>query len=60
MSSTPSSIPQPGQVLLGKYEVERVLGQGGMGVVVAARPLVLEEKVAIKFLREDVSGTSRA
>jgi serine/threonine-protein kinase len=39
-----------GEVLVGKYRVERVLGQGGMGVVVAARHLQLEETVALKFL----------
>jgi len=41
---------QPGQVLLGKYRIERVLGIGGMGVVVAATHITLEERVAIKFL----------
>jgi len=39
-----------GQVLAGKYRVERVLGRGGMGIVVAAHHLQLDEKVAIKFL----------
>ncbi|NUQ79485.1 MAG: protein kinase [Polyangiaceae bacterium] len=42
-----------GQVLAGKYRIERVLGMGGMGVVVAARHLHLEERVAIKFLQPD-------
>jgi eukaryotic-like serine/threonine-protein kinase len=40
----------PGQVLAGKYRVERVLGAGGMGVVVAATHLELDERVAVKFL----------
>ena len=40
----------PGAVLAGKYRVERVLGVGGMGVVVAAHHLQLDEKVALKFL----------
>lgn len=40
----------PGETLAGKYRVERVLGQGGMGIVVAARHLELEQRVAIKFL----------
>jgi serine/threonine-protein kinase len=39
-----------GDIMAGKYEVERVLGIGGMGVVVAARHLTLGEHVAIKFL----------
>lgn len=41
---------QPGQILLDKYRVERVLGKGGMGIVVAARHLALDELVAIKFM----------
>jgi serine/threonine-protein kinase len=41
---------RPGDVLAGKYRIERVLGIGGMGVVVAATHLQLDEKVAIKFL----------
>ena len=44
---------RPGMVLAGKYEIERVLGQGGMGFVVAARHLQLDERVAIKFLLPD-------
>ncbi|HEY4158027.1 MAG TPA: serine/threonine-protein kinase [Polyangiaceae bacterium] len=42
-----------GDVLAGKYRVERVLGVGGMGVVVAAEDLLLERRVAIKFLLDD-------
>jgi serine/threonine-protein kinase len=41
-----------GAVLAGKYRVERVLGQGGMGVVVEATQLDLERRVALKFLRQ--------
>ncbi len=39
-----------GDQLLGKYTVDRVLGQGGMGVVVLASHMVLRNQVAIKFL----------
>src|SRR5579884_3682302 len=46
----------PGDVLAGKYRVERVLGAGGMGVVVAAHHLQLDEKVALKFLLPSVVG----
>ena len=52
-----------GDVLLGKYLVERVLGKGGMGVVVAARHIQLGELYAIKFLlpavREHDQGLER-
>ena len=40
----------PGVVLDGKFQVERVLGRGGMGQVVAAMHLQLRERVALKFL----------
>jgi len=40
----------PGDVIKGKFCVERVIGTGGVGVVVAARHLALGETVALKFL----------
>lgn len=40
----------PGEIVAGKYRVERVLGVGGMGVVVSARHTTLDQVVAIKFL----------
>jgi serine/threonine protein kinase len=39
-----------GDILAGKYKVESVLGIGGMGIVVAARHIQLDQKVALKFL----------
>jgi serine/threonine-protein kinase len=44
-----------GAVLAGTYQVERVLGVGGMGVVVAARHLQLQQRVALKFLLSEVA-----
>jgi eukaryotic-like serine/threonine-protein kinase len=40
----------PGEIFAGKYRIERVLGQGGMGVVLAATHLALGQIVAIKVL----------
>ena len=42
--------PRTGAVLLGRYRVERTLGQGGMGLVLAARHLELGELFAIKLM----------
>jgi hypothetical protein len=44
-----------GTVLLGKYRVDSVIGRGGMGLVVKAWHLGLDEEVAIKMLRDDVA-----
>jgi len=55
--STSSLSPRdyaPGRILAGRYRVERLLGEGAMGVVVAARHLELDELVAIKFIRPEV------
>jgi serine/threonine-protein kinase len=47
-------LPLPlGSVIAGRYRVERIIGVGGMGVVVAATHLQLEQPIAIKFLRPD-------
>jgi tRNA A-37 threonylcarbamoyl transferase component Bud32 len=43
-----------GRVLGGKYRVERKIGEGAMGVVLAATHLALDELVAIKFMRPEV------
>lgn len=49
-----------GEILAGKYRVERLLGQGGMGVVIAARHLQLEERVAIKMMLADAASSPEA
>ena len=40
-----------GDVIAGKYVVEKVIGAGGVGVVVSARHTLLDERVAIKLLQ---------
>ena len=48
-NQSPTAIPV-GTIVGGKYRVERHVGDGGMGLVVAARHLVLNELYAIKFM----------
>jgi serine/threonine protein kinase len=51
-SSAAVSMPfPPGTVLAGKYRVDKLLGEGGMGWVVVATHLQLEQRVALKFMR---------
>ena len=44
---------EQGVILAGKYRVERVLGEGGMGVVVAAMHVQLGLRVALKFMKAE-------
>ena len=53
MNQAPDA-PPPGALLAGKYRVDRVLGRGGMGVVVAATQLPIDEPVAVKLLHASV------
>jgi serine/threonine protein kinase len=45
----------PGDVLAGKYRVERILGEGGMGFVLGVRNIALDEPVAIKVLKPEMT-----
>jgi serine/threonine-protein kinase len=42
-----------GQLIAGKYRVEHVLGEGAMGVVVAAWHIELNQRVAVKLVRPE-------
>ena len=53
-------IPQAGTLIAGKFRVEKLLGKGGMGFVVAARHMTLGEQVAIKFLIPKVAANAEA
>src|SRR4051794_13776346 len=44
-----------GDLLAAKYRVEQILGEGGMGVVVAAHHELLDQRVAVKLLYRDVA-----
>ena len=45
-------------MLNGRYRLERRRGRGGMGTVYEATDDVLERKVAVKVIREDLAGTA--
>jgi serine/threonine-protein kinase len=49
---------KPGDIVGGKFRVDRVLGEGGMGIVVAATHLQLGQTVALKCMRPEVVSPS--
>ena len=53
-------LPLENEVLLDKYRVERVVGRGGMGIVLAAWHLALDQRVALKCLQPDLAQNSES
>jgi len=50
LSMTPITSPRPGDLLFGKYRVERLLGKGGMGEVWLVRHQILRDQFALKLI----------
>ena len=44
--------PQPGDLIADRYELEEVVGTGGMSTVFCARDVQLDRRIAIKILHE--------
>jgi serine/threonine protein kinase len=50
-----SALPQPGDLIAGKYRIEREIGRGGMSVVFGARHAVTGRRFALKWLLPEIS-----
>jgi hypothetical protein len=53
-SRAPASAPLVGKVIEGRYRIEALIGEGGMGAVYRAEQMDLRKKVAIKVLHRDM------
>jgi serine/threonine protein kinase len=54
-STDPSFAYAPGDIIAGKYALEEMLGEGGMGAVFRARNTAIDMPVAIKLIRADLN-----
>src|SRR5262249_39018781 len=50
-------MPEIGEWSAGKYRLDKVAGEGGMGIVYAAEHLVLKRRVAVKVLLPDAAAS---
>ena len=55
-----TTVPVPGDIISGKYRIERVLGTGGMGTVFEATHQVTGKRFAVKWLLPDLSSHTDA
>ncbi len=55
-SSIGATVFHEGDVLGGRYEIQKLLGMGGMGAVYKARDMEVERVVGLKVIRPDLAG----
>jgi serine/threonine-protein kinase len=60
LPTSPVAGAKPGDVIAGRYRLERELGRGAMGTVWAAMHTTLGQRVAIKLIAEDKARSPEA
>src|SRR5215472_2516753 len=56
---TTSDLPNVGDVVAGKYRIERLLARGGMGAVFEAYHELLQQRVALKVMLREYTDSDR-
>lgn len=56
LTSVANTGVQSGELIAGKYRIEHLIGEGGMGAVYQARHVELEQLVAIKVLLTEIAS----
>jgi len=51
---------EPGEVFANRYEIERLLGRGGMGAVYLARDRLAKERICLKVIRGELTADRSA
>jgi len=59
-SPTDARLPQPGEVVAGKYRVDGFIARGGMGAVLAATHVVTGRRLALKWVLPDAEQDAEA
>ncbi len=57
-STPPADDPRIGTIVAGRYQLQRLLGVGGMGAVYLGEHMTLHKRVAVKFLRAEFTQTA--
>jgi len=60
MTTTASALIAPGAIVAGKYRLDTIIGEGGMGSVWSATHTGLGQAVAIKFISKDFVTSTEA
>ena len=60
MTENAAPAPLDGVVLDGRYQIERLLGEGGMGMVYSATDRRLDKRVAIKIIARELAANPEA
>jgi serine/threonine protein kinase/tetratricopeptide (TPR) repeat protein len=55
-SAIGATVFHQGDILGGRYEIQKLLGMGGMGAVYKARDMEVERVVGLKVIRPDLAG----